>query len=279
MLKDRFIPAVFILATLTDCSEIKNVSPENKPILWSVSQGLCEPETIVLTPESSELIVSNICGFKKNGEGYLSKVGLDGTMIEPKWVVDLNAPAGMVASPSFLYVVDVDSVHRINYATGNIDMTMGPFEGAKAFNDIALDRDGPIYVSDSAHGHVLKIEKGKAVIFPTKDEKFAFANGLHTQEGFLYVGGEKLWRIDLETNKIDVITVDGISDIDGIEGDGSGGLIVSIVGGNLWHLPRIGRPKEWTAKGLSSTNHLFLPYRNLAIIPTGYDNTILAIEP
>ena len=71
---------------------------------------------------------------------------------------------------------------------------------------------------------------------------------------------------------------ENLADIDGIEGDGEGGLVVSIVGGNIWHVPIDGPPVEYTAEGLSSTNHLYLPETRQAIVPTGFDDTIIAFR-
>ena len=49
---------------------------------WVLSEGLCEPETVIHDSVTDRLIVSNICGFKKNGKGYLSVLNMDGTPSE-----------------------------------------------------------------------------------------------------------------------------------------------------------------------------------------------------
>lgn len=268
---------LFVCLGMTGCAPASG--PVTKPVAWVLDDGLCEPETVILAPNQDELIVSNICGFKKNGAGYLSRISLDGEMIEARWVEGLDAPAGMVRSQTTLFVVDIDRIHIIEIETGVVQGTLGQFEGAKAFNDIAKTHDDVLYVSDSARGQALKIENGEATPFPNPESKFEYANGMHTQAGKLYVGGTKLWEVDLVSEEIKEISVTGLSDIDGIEGDGSGGLSVSVVGGNVWHLPTQGRPQELTAEGVSSTNHAYLPLKSLIIVPTGYDNTIVAFRP
>jgi len=253
--------------------------PITKPIAWVLSEDLCEPETVLLDQPFNRLVVSNICGFKKNGNGYLSLVGLDGTMQEARWQGGFNAPAGMVQSERILYVADIDLVHMINLTSGERLGVIGPFAEAKAFNDIAIGEDGAIYVTDSAHGHILKIIEDTAEPFPSAEMSFKFANGLHFEDGVLYVGGEKLWAIDMESKAVKIIEDERLADIDGIENDGHGGLTVSIVGGNVWHLPKTGGATEWTTQDLSSTNHAHLPEQNLVIIPTGYDNSLIAFIP
>lgn len=263
---------------MASCSS-QPAGPVTKPVAWVLDEGLCEPETAVLNPASNELIISNICGFNKNGEGYLSRVSLDGEMIEARWIEDMDAPAGMARLGDTLYVVDVERVHAIDLISEARTKILGPFEGAKAFNDIAVDTNGVLYVSDSARGHVLRIVDGIAEPFPNNETEFKFANGMHIEGETLYVGGEKFWSVDLSTGSVEIINIEGVADIDGIESDGKGGLSVSIVGGNVWHLPVGGPPQEWTAEGVSSTNHAHLPIVNLIVVPTGYDNTLIAFTP
>lgn len=275
--------AAFILVLsvigASGCAAPNSDGPVNKPVAWVLSENLCEPETVLLDQELKRLVVSNICGFKKNGEGYLSLVGLDGTMQEARWLTGFNAPAGMAQQGRTLYVVDIDRVHRIDLTTGERLGIIGPFADAKAFNDIAIDDNGVVYVTDSAQGYVLKIVDGQAEPFPSAETEFKFANGLHFEGGTLYVGGEKFWAVDMDSLAVRPIEHDGVADVDGIESDGKGGLTVSIVGGNVWHLPKGGGAIEWTAQDLSSTNHAHLPEQNLVVVPTGYDNTLIAFRP
>ena len=50
------------------------------------------------------LYVSNITDhpFKKDGTGYISKIGLDGSIIEKKWVKGLNAPKGLTIMINYI---------------------------------------------------------------------------------------------------------------------------------------------------------------------------------
>lgn len=257
----------------------KNTIPvQSKPLSWVIDRGLCDPETITLHPQTGDLIISNICEFKANGAGYLSLASPTGDLHTPKWVDGLNAPAGSAIYQGQLYVVDLDRVHVIDLTSGEIVDVLGPYKGARAFNDIAIDASGTIYVTDSANHHVRRITDRESSLFPDDTAVFKFANGLHVAGDTLLVGGEKLWRVDRSTGEVSTIMHDGLVDIDGIEGDGGQGFIISIVGGDVWHLPETGSPVIWTANGLSSTNHAYLPKRDLVIVPTGFDNTILAFK-
>lgn len=267
-----------VFAFSVSCANMAEPSRHSQPVKWLLSEGLCEPETVIHDSVKDRLIVSNICGFKKDGKGYLSVLNMDGTPETLRWIEGLDAPAGMAIQGRKLYVTDLDKVQVIDLDRGDITDVLGPYVDAKAFNDIAVDLDETVYVSDSARHKIIKISGGAPTSFPDDAATFKFANGLHLDGARLYVGGENFWVIDLAANKIDEMGINGLADIDGIETDGRGGLTVSIVGGDVWHLPLDKAPAVWTAPGVSSTNHAYLPKGDLVIVPTGYDNTVIAFQ-
>jgi len=274
----KWVFIIGILAASTSCIHRSDNQLKSYSAKWILDDGLCEPETIIKDPVNARLIVSNICGFQKNNKGYLSVLAMDGTLDIPRWIDGLNAPAGMAIRDRKLYVTDLDRVQIIDLDQVKIIDVLGPYPEAKAFNDIAISSDGTVYVSDSARHKVLSLQDGLATPFPDMAAQFTFANGLHIDGTRLYVGGETLWAVDLNTRAIETIESVGLGDIDGIETDGQGGLTVSIVGGNIWHLPIGADPVIWTTPGLSSTNHAYLPDTQLVLVPTGYDNTVIAFQ-
>ena len=251
---------------------------KQKTTVWTATEQLCEPETVVRVLGTDTLIISNICGFKKNGKGYLSLLDVNGDLIEARWVDALNAPAGLAIRDGTLFAVDVDTVHSIDIETGTITHSYVTEPATRALNDIAIAPDGRIFVSDSASARVLVLSNGKFTAFPDDEAEFPTANGLHIQNNTLFIGGAELWAIDLSDLSIKTINYDRLNDIDGIESDGDGGLIVSIVGGDVWHIPASGGAEIWTTTDLSSTNHAHLPDLGIVIMPTGYDNTLIAFE-
>jgi sugar lactone lactonase YvrE len=217
----------------------------------------------------------------RNGKGYLSLVSQKGEMLTASWVSKLNAPAGMAVHDGKLYVVDINVIRVIDLQKATIegaevahDMRLTP--QPRALNDIAISTDGQIFVSDSARHQVLRVEEG--VTSSLAPLPFQNANGLHFQDGTLFVGGKQLWRVSLSGGTIKDITPRGLTDIDGIQSDGKGGLMISVVGGPVWHLPLAGPATRWTAEGVSSANMGYLPKRQLAIIPTGFDNSLIAFR-
>ncbi len=60
--------------------------------IWETEKVFELPESVIYDPKNDVLYVSNITDhpFKKDGTGYISKIGLDGTIIKKKWIDKLN---------------------------------------------------------------------------------------------------------------------------------------------------------------------------------------------
>jgi putative aminopeptidase FrvX len=77
---------------------------------------------------------------------------------------------------------------------------------------------------------------------------------------------------------VETIGPEWLTDIDGIEFEADGTLQVTPVGGPLIRY-RSGQDIEILAgEGISSANHGYADELQLALIPTGYDNSVIAIR-
>jgi hypothetical protein len=116
---------------------------------WTVSEGLMNPESVAYDAVRDRYYVSNVAGVpnEKDGVGFISIVGGDGTMTEAEWVSGLNAPKGTALLNDTLYVSDIDRLVAIDVTTGEISGTWDA-EGAQFLNDVALSDAGDVYVSD-----------------------------------------------------------------------------------------------------------------------------------
>ena len=56
--------------------------------VWETEKVFELPESVIYDSKNDVLYVSNITDhpFKKDGTGYISKIGLDGTIIKKKWI-------------------------------------------------------------------------------------------------------------------------------------------------------------------------------------------------
>lgn len=145
-------------------------------------------------------------------------------------------------------------------------------------NDVAVAVDGTIFVTDTARHQVIELRPDGAHVVFTGAAQFKGANGIALHDGYLYIGGERLWRVDLRSLAVESIGPDWLADIDGIEFETDGTMQVTPVGGPLVRF-RAGEGAEIIAgEGISSANHGYAANLKLALIPTGYDNIVIAIR-
>ena len=107
-------------------------------LLWE-TKGLAQPESVTHDPVTDVLYVSNINGavMQKDGNGFITRLKPDGTIIERKWVTGLNAPTGLAVRNRTLYVADIDELVEINAASGRVEKRHKA-KNAIFLNDLAI---------------------------------------------------------------------------------------------------------------------------------------------
>ncbi len=137
--------------------------------------GFAFPESIVYDPGQKVFYVSNFGGSElkpaeKDGMGRISKVSLDGQVIESRFLPDpgdvMNKPKGLWVKGNRLWVTDIDSVWVFDLKTQKGKKL--PIPGIVFANDPALIGNA-LYVSDSRADTIYKIEP--ADFLNTKEPK------------------------------------------------------------------------------------------------------------
>lgn len=242
-------------------------------IAWVAEGEFCEPETVLALPDDT-LLVSNVCGFDQQDNGFLTLLDKDGAVLDWRVVEGLDAPLGMTLANNRLYVVDNNSVKVLRWP-GYAPLRTILLETVVA-NDLAVGDDDSIYVTDSARGEVVIVHPDLEQSVLTGEPQFAGANGIHVNGDDLWVGGGRLWHVDLRDNTVTTIGPRWVGGIDGIEQEADGTLQVTPVSGPLIRLAD--EHEVYTAEGVSSANHGWAENLRLALIPTGFDNTVIAIR-
>src|SRR5688572_23481869 len=80
--------------------------PSSLRRVWETDTLLRTPESVLHEPTENVLLVSNINGngAVKDGNGFISKLTLEGQITSLEWATGLNAPKGMGISGNKLFV-------------------------------------------------------------------------------------------------------------------------------------------------------------------------------
>jgi DNA-binding beta-propeller fold protein YncE len=262
-----------------------NADSEKAPVTlqlkWETDTLLTTCESVLYDENQDVLYVSNIHGAPdaKDGNGFISKVSMDGKIMDQHWVKGLDAPKGMGLSEGKLYVADVDKVYEIDTNSGKITRTY-TVDNAKFLNDIAIDDKGKVYISDTRGGSIYIIENGN---LSTWMGDLDGPNGLFTEDGKMLMAlwnGKSLNSVDPDTKQVTIRT-DSIENPDGIEAIDDDAYLVSSWNGMVHHVD-----SDWNKTlvldtredSLSAADIEYVKAKNLLLVPTFFKNKVMAYE-
>lgn len=176
------------LLTLPACILITlTVSAQSLTLKWKTEETLPVPESVLYDSKNNTLYVACIDGKpdEKDGKGAIAKVSTAGKVTSAAWITGLDAPKGMGMFKNNLYVADIDKVVVIDIAAGKITSSVA-IEGAKFLNDITVDKNGNVYVSDTGTGKIHLVKDNKASVY-FESAEFKGINGLLALGNELYI--------------------------------------------------------------------------------------------
>ncbi|NBP68770.1 MAG: ATP/GTP-binding protein [Cytophagia bacterium] len=247
---------------------------------WETDTVLTTCESVIYDSANQVLYVANINGqpTDKDGNGFIAKLGLDGKIVQAQWVTGMDAPKGMGIYNGKLFVSDINRIHEIDIATGAIANTI-VVDSAQFLNDITIDANGKVYVSDSNVGNILVLENGVVSEYVSG---VAGVNGLLSE-------GTDLQMVSFATgvfNTIDAgkqitLKTDSIDAGDGIEALSEGGYLVSSWTGKVTYVS-----PEWknsllldtSAESINAADIEYIAEKRLLLVPTFFKNKVVAYE-
>ncbi|MEH2554427.1 DNA-binding beta-propeller fold protein YncE [Bradyrhizobium algeriense] len=257
--------------------------------LWEAS-GFKNPESAVFDPAAGAVYVSNVNGdpMKKDGNGFVSKLGPDGKVVTIEWAKGLDSPTGLALANGKLYVADVDRIAEIDLAKGEV---LNRFEapGSKFLNDLAADKSGRIYASDMVSNSIWVLDGGKLSLL-LQDDALENPNGLLVEDGRLVVASwgkmapdfstkvpGRMKAVDLATKKVsDLGSSTPVGNLDGVEPDGKGGyLVTDWMTGGLLRIASNGTATRLLPLAKGSAD-LGIGPDGIVIIPMMMDGTVVA---
>src|SRR5690606_34934689 len=248
---------------------------------WETDTLLTTCESVLYDAERNVLYVSNINGVpsEKDGNGFISRVGLDGTITDLNWITGLDALKGMGIRGNRLFVADIDKVVEIDVDAGSIVKSY-PVTGAQFLNDVTVAANGDVYISDSNVGFIVRISGEEATIWM---EGVDGPNGLLADGNALLMASwnaATLNAIDLQSQEI-TVKAEGIEHPDGIEAVGDGAYLVSTWDGMV-HLVEADGSKhlllDTRDAGANAADIDYIPEQNLLLVPAFSANKVVAYE-
>jgi hypothetical protein len=258
-------------------------------------RGFLTPESILYDAANDKYLVSNINGGPNDADnnGFVSIVNPDGSIQQLDFIaggkkgVTLNAPKGLALHGGTLYVADITAVRKFNAKTG---APLGAIQFPKAtfINDIAVESDGTLYVSDTGikiagndvtptgSDAIYKVVHGKVSVF-AKGEHLNRPNGLAFVNGALVTvtfGNKQLFLFDTKgtitsTTELPATTLDGVVALP------NGQLLVSSWEKQSVYIGSIGGSWSVASDSLPSPADIgFDPTRNRVLVPVFVGNEL-----
>lgn len=261
------------------------------PKLWE-STGFANPESALYDSKAGVLYVSNVNGEPpgKDGNGYISKVGLDGKVINEKWATGMDAPKGLALAGGKLYAADIDKLVEIDEQSGKV-LNSYAAQDAKFLNDVAAAPDGSIYVSDMATNTIWRLADGKFEAW-LNDAKLENPNGLLVKGNKLIVGAwgvmsdgfatkvpGHLKAVDLTSKEISSLG-DGkpLGNLDGIEPLGDGFIVTDWMAGKVLKIGADGAATTILELGQGAADIGYDPASKTLYVPQMMKGVLLAYK-
>jgi sugar lactone lactonase YvrE len=258
---------------------------------WETPATFLTPESVLHDAGRGVLYVSSFDNQYEQRDrptGYISRLGLDGVLLDAQWITGLRAPCGMAIRGDRLFVAVREGVAEIDISRGVV-AALHPIPDAVFPNDVAIDAHGRVYVSDTRPSLVPPAVSvwrlsGQDLTPWLITSDVGRANGLLVAGEELLVGstqGGCLKAVNLESRVVRTVISLGAGVVDGLRSDGRGGVLVSFWEGQLFHLDADGRLTELLdllPAQRNTADFEYLPDRRLLLIPTFLANTVAAYE-
>ncbi|MEM9706020.1 MAG: hypothetical protein AAF850_08075 [Pseudomonadota bacterium] len=244
------------------------------------------PESVLYVEALDAFLVSNIAGVpttKEDGDGYVSRLSLDGKIVEKRFVDGLDAPKGMAATEDRLYVSDINDLVEIDMNKRRV-VRRYPVEGAEFLNDVTIAPDGRVLVSDMRTGKIHALVNGEMAVWSDDarliDETGGINGLLAEDERLLALVGDRLYSVDWNDRSFTEV-ISGVGTGDGLVPDGRGGYVLTQWAGRIFHLSAEGTlsvVSDTRLMGVNTADPGWAPGAGVFAVPTFFDNAVLGFR-
>jgi DNA-binding beta-propeller fold protein YncE len=249
---------------------------------WETDQVFKVPESVIYDASSNSIFVANINGGHdaKDGNGFISKIGIDGKVEKLVWAEGVDSPKGMGIFDGKLYVTDITSVAIFDLKTAKL-LKKIEFPEAKFLNDIAIDEKGNCFVSDSFDPKVYVLKNEKPEIW-LKNASFKKPNGLYAEKEFLCLidmDGGQFYKIKYSDKSMEIIAKN-VTSGDGIVKLSHNQYLISDWNGKIQWIngTTVTNLVDTREKKINAADICLIEKEQLVIVPTFFGNNIVAYK-
>lgn len=259
-------------------------APINVAQVWATDTILKTPESVLYNSKQDLIYVANINKVgkdSKDGDGFISKLKLDGTIEKIDWVTGLNDPKGLAIVGNTLFVSDVTQLVEIDISTGKI-IKKHDVENAVFLNDVTSNEAGDVLVSDSYGNKVYKLSKGKFLVW-LEGSELDKPNGLYFEKDEVLVASMNKGLVNRVKHKTkeSKLEVSQIPSTDGIASDGKGNYFYSNWNGEVYYANSKGnvwKIIDTKDQKINAADLTYIPKLSLLLVPTFFNNRVIAYK-
>ncbi len=232
----RALPMIFLATACAAGPETVGLSRQ-----WCIA-GFENPESVLVARDGASAYVSNVAGAgdARDGNGFISRISLDGRVVEREFAIGLNAPKGLAQRNGLLYATDIDAISVVEASTGEPVRRIA-VPGARFLNDLTFTPDGLLLAADSQVNVIFSVDEEGDVRSWLDAPEVRSVNGLFPESDRLVVTTMQglLIAVDYETRNVAVLA-EGLGRADGVAPLGGGRYLVSHWPGKLYVVERDG---------------------------------------
>jgi DNA-binding beta-propeller fold protein YncE len=274
---------IIILFSLILAASAHNFPQATK--VWETNEIFKGPESVAYDSARGLLYISNYTSGLKVGGPYgnhsIAKARLNGELMQLHWIKNITTPTGICIFKDKLYIVERFGVVEYDLKGDSVSNKYY-IKTSNFLNDITVDPDTNIYVSESDSDVIYKIKNGKVEKW-IESSKISRTNGILADGNKLIIGvisDSSIKAVDLAKKDISVIAQLKSGIIDGIKKCGSN-YLVSHFEGNLYLVSSKGEIKELINTRNEKMNIADFEYiedKKMIVIPALHNNKLLGFR-
>jgi DNA-binding beta-propeller fold protein YncE len=269
------------------CTETKKTGTEErlttgvKAILrWQTDTIFKVPESVLYNEADKFLYVSNINGKPDSvdGNGFISRMTLDGKIDKLEWLTGLDAPKGMGVFNGKMYVTDIHNLVIIDIPTASIEKSI-KVDSAEFLNDVTIDAKGNVYFTDSDAKRIYVYKEGVVSLW-TKNPMLLKPNGVYALENSLRIIDMEtglFYDADYTTKKLTGVA-QNLPGGDGVMQISKSEYLISCWPGEVYYIndTLVEKILDTRVAKLNAADAWYVDAESLLIIPTFFGNSVMA---